>query len=817
MEITPYQSNIIAANYIKPPKYDLGLELKVLQHKQNKYDINFDHLQKLKSKALNINFLNKQASGYIDQYNKEIDTNFDSYKGQFGDLSDSNLVSKYTDMFKNFTNPALVGLYRKESQYRDTLKDINKRSKSKDPKKAGYHRINELVYRSDLSKYSTQDMDVAMDYSVPEFVPYVDVNKLIADAIDNVPESTRKTISINTKTGEKVTKIIKGKDQASVNTIISGIISENMPQVGINSKYNLLAKYNSPDSKIDLLQRVNQVNQGKRDLVQVEIDKLNNSGATKDQEFYDSLQILQNKKTSNKIYDLNSFEEGDILDVITDNFVSNLISGSVSAYAPQSTEVDSELDEVYRFKKELGLKWAKFNLDKELSLEDLAIKKETLDIKKYEAGLPNSINKAAQQVNAEYPLVSSGQTTDLTTEDITSNGLTPEEYFVDPLWDHIQEVKTASHEFKNGNLNLKDSPILEKYKKELGKLNSKIVLVNGVHQIDQRTTKEKSRAAQLEYFIKDPNLTSEEAINKLKDNPNFFKGIDGLDQNTDILAYKEALVDIQLRDKENRNLKDISTKEILEQAELVKQDSRSAAYRSLEDNRNNLQTYEQFFKNWDNKSEKEQKQEILALANNESNIFRKNLWSGNYTELGGTNKTTKGNTSIVRRLLNDKQLLTGKSDLNVASLENEDFKSIVMLKNGLAKVTFSDRLFTKTNLKNRDGEFKVEMQTSGSIPEVQKITPENNELWIEVKKNDGFKNISELIYSSNPNHTYTYRENGKATDITYKIGRLDAGYKIYITHPGGSEMLPLPLGESDSKIHSRIHDAIQKQRNNGSR
>lgn len=217
-----YGYQIIQPNY-QPDLVDTDLVAKVLMAKQMQYDTAFKNLSDLKSKALNIRFLNKKSQSEVDRMNEDIDN---SFKGDMGDLSNPENLRKYYGAFERFTKDTrLINRYRQDAKYQQELVTVEQKRTAKDPKKAGFHNVNYANYLARLGDYINADLDsVASEgLTVKPYTDYVDYSKDITEAMKAVP--IKKFSETTLKNGYLETKNYEGRDPDEVRRVINDMMS----------------------------------------------------------------------------------------------------------------------------------------------------------------------------------------------------------------------------------------------------------------------------------------------------------------------------------------------------------------------------------------------------------------------------------------------------------------------------------------------------------------------------------------------------------------------------------------------------------------
>lgn len=785
--------------YIKPPKYNLDLELKVLQHKQNTYDANYKHIQGLKQQALNIKFINKEAASKIDEFNKRIAENLD---GDYGDLSDSSIANKYVDIFKEFNQTNLVGLYRKEADYRNTLQHINKLKKSKDPMKAGYSKIHEAVYRADLNKYATQSMDDAKDTSVDGYVPFINVAEIFQEASLKVPETETITEQTDPSTGQKFTTIVKGRDQKAVQEILGSLGQQYSDQFKVQSKYQFMAGQASPEFLTQLHTKYNNRIQGARNKVDKAIDDLNKHyrDKEKDDTYYNTAQQLQSTKESFKVLgDITQVKEEQWQDILRQQIGQELINDSTQAYAPQSISQTSDIDPVFKFTKTFSLQAANFDLKKSMF--------------QYEMGQDAIANQLARD-KFELDVAKEGlklKDGELVSSDPTAGG-------IDTSYDinNPDELKLASTHIKKqafnyqvaswnpnkGSLKFENTQYYKDLEDKKNNLFSKInQLEQPLSQMPGRVyvpltenqrielNELKKQYTEIDSRLKTPNLTYSHLLEEKVKNPRAFNNDPNLRDNPYIIAANEVIRDAEM---EGITL----TPDLLkERIETTVKDSKSRAFSKqleLEDTKILNESLQEQIENSSLDDQKVINKMIDSAIRSGDATMR--LYTGKVFNLQlPDGATTSQKARISQDQLNAKNILvdntlTGTFDVN--GISPKDLAQYKKFEGGAIKMTFSDEFF-----KGKDEEeFTIQMKAGVSgLPE-QVTFDKNNRTVIFYDKD-----FSPAKVLSKANFKFTGRKHYDKVN-----GEVNPNVYYQIKSPD------LSNGHNEYRVHINVNGQVKK-------
>lgn len=805
MRISPYQRRIASFNYIKPPKYNLELELQVLQHKQNTYDKNYKFLQGLKAQALNIQFINEEAKGKVDQFNNDISKTFDELDGNFGDLSNNNLAERYIDMFDKFQKTDLVGLYKKETEYVNSLKDINKRKKSKKPGEAGYNPMNEMVYRSDLQEYAALSMEDAKDATVDSYVPYANIGKLQEEALLKVPE-TETEYETTDADGLKTTVNIKGRDPLTSAKISRRINAENAAQLKVQAKYLYISGVlNDPEVLNSQLTQYNNQVLAQRNTLLAQRADLNTryTGQEKDEAYHNFNQQIENGLASLKTYGLDDLDEDKTIGIISNNLSSEITEAAVSAYAPQSKSVTTDIDPMFKFEKEFSIKTANLLLSQEKFQHQVnqdaienQFSKLDLELKGLKIGKDGSLLTGKDTDG----FISSYATKDGTTV------YTPEEVKMlnEKLTDEVRTVMIQHHSFDKGSLKLEGTKYAEalKVKKQeiQGELNkmryaqeSPLYYMTSDAPTDAKELLE--QLAHIDDLISKP-LTKDIILDKLIDNPSTFSQDPMLSSNVDVLAYNEAIIDLTTGN--NKTSKDLVKADIEKRAKELKEDPNSdTSLRQVELDRYYKVFTEQLGKidvNSDNFNT-----QVEGLLKNPN--LKHDLYAGKRIDLQGKTDVDKYHQSIAKNMLVDNVIVGENTTLNVSGLNPSDLASIELYENGQTKIVLDDAFLQKQKKAERD--ISIEVKDSEGLPHVVKLSPVNNQIIFfrdRVNVLDELANSADFINRSKV-HKYG--------DYNYTLATTGQGTtKINITRPDGTTK-SVRLNASKYKSHLDLQTAAE--------
>lgn len=187
LSISAYDNPNGYQSQIKLPEYNWDAITHVLQHKQAQFDQGVAQLNNLKSTALNINFINSERRGEVDQLNKDLQNKFSSLNGEYGDLSDAKTYNNYLSWFDGFSkNTDLIQAYHVDKQWQTENSKLEYSKNASNKFKSGYSPINEYVFKNKLNDYANSTKG-----NTPQFSPYTPyVNKI--DEITQIYKSLPK-------------------------------------------------------------------------------------------------------------------------------------------------------------------------------------------------------------------------------------------------------------------------------------------------------------------------------------------------------------------------------------------------------------------------------------------------------------------------------------------------------------------------------------------------------------------------------------------------------------------------------------------------
>lgn len=787
-KISPYMKQIPRFGYIKPPKYNLELELQVLQHKQSTYNRNYKHLQNLKAEALNIQFINKEAKGKIDSFNEEISNNFDTLNGDFGDLSDNNLAQRYNQMFTKFQDEDLVSLYKKESTYDATLKDINKRKKAKKPGEAGYHIMNEMVYRLDLEKYSKLSLEDARNATVDSYVPYVDIGKMQQEALLKIPEIETEWEETDSATGQKTITKLKGRDQKAAAQISQQINRDNYAQYKVQAKYLYASgALESPEVLQGQLTQYNNSILGQRQALDNQREKLNLSykDKKKDDEYYTRNQQIENKKAALKTYNLEDLDEDQMIGIISNNLSSEVIQGSVRAFAPQSKSVTTELDSVYKFGREFALASAKFQHQQDQDEISNTLAKAELQLKGLKIAQDGKIVSATGKTGDFIGAVPTTEATSVFTPDQIKN-------YTDALTSEATNIIIGNHDFDKGSLKLEGTVFLDSKYNEIIKFHDELVATDplytgspggSVQSITSKQDREKmSRLIKSYELSKD--LTKEKLINQLIENPKVITSDPKLAGNADVLAYREAIADLQ----RGGSRKTLLPEDIEKEAQKIKEDPQSDY--SLQ-----KQKLERYYAVFEKElgaidiNDEYLDSRIKEMFNNPNT--RHHLFTGETVDLQGTTDKDKLNQATAKNLLTNSLVQGEATTLNIGGLKPSDLAQVQYHENGQTTIVFDDTFIQKA--KKADRPLIVEVKNREGIPVPVNISESGQVTFFNKKSyilDDYLKSIDSL--DSTKEHI--------VGDYKYTVNEpIHGRIKVHITRPDGSTFIERVDANANSK------------------
>lgn len=245
MQVSPYQPDIIHHNY-QPFEWNLDLVSKVLAAKEQQYEQNYQGLNNLRKTALSINFLNKGEQSKVDQFNQKVDQLFSS---EMGDLSDPNIVSKYTTIFKDLASqPNLMNRYREDLRWQNELKTIQELKSKADPKKAGYFPVNEAAWLHKLNNYASSNLDVESP-SFESYTPYVDRMPRIINGIKSL-KPRKQIVDTPDGRGNIIRTVTEGYDPAELNSVISLALNDASSQLQVEAYYRYLTGGDNKDNEL---------------------------------------------------------------------------------------------------------------------------------------------------------------------------------------------------------------------------------------------------------------------------------------------------------------------------------------------------------------------------------------------------------------------------------------------------------------------------------------------------------------------------------------------------------------------------------------
>ena len=384
MTISPYQTDIIRPNY-KPFKNNLELISKVLDYKQKTFDSNYKSLQSLKQQALNIDFLNKDRQGQINDYNKRINDHFTKFN-DLGDLSNSKVLTGHMDIFNELSGRTdLINDYKHDRRIRTEMSEVQKKANSKNPLKEGFHQMNWEVYRHGVEEYVNSTGELP---NVDKYVNYIDYNKGAREVALDVAEEEI-TRFHNDGKGNLIEVTTKQRDPEKVKRAISTYLGTHAQgQLGIEAKWKHLRNKNDISYVTQLLNDSQEQLITQKENLQSQIKQLGNDLTPENLSTKEALQgeIIKIDKQLHQA--LEDIDDDTLVSRLSSLHSNNVLGQLTNAFSYKNVSEKLKLDPVWakvetlkREDKRIGISLA--NLD--LAQQKFELDKQEFGLKKVKA------------------------------------------------------------------------------------------------------------------------------------------------------------------------------------------------------------------------------------------------------------------------------------------------------------------------------------------------------------------------------------------------------------------------------------------------
>jgi hypothetical protein len=229
---------------------DFSFLSNIAQKRGQKDEQAYQYLDSLKSKALNIQFLQPEARKKVEGYNKEITDFFTSKDLNKIDLADFKTTNSYAKIFdKIATDSQLLNNYDTDKQMQAVMKTYQEAAKN--PSKTGYNESNHNVWNNEiLTPYMQEtDLNKTATYNPGSFSAYYDYHKDLNTFKGQIHFDGNKFEIADGKGGKQVVDV-QGISANKVYKFLNGAL----PQQAINqmiteAKSNFYNHYNSiPES-----------------------------------------------------------------------------------------------------------------------------------------------------------------------------------------------------------------------------------------------------------------------------------------------------------------------------------------------------------------------------------------------------------------------------------------------------------------------------------------------------------------------------------------------------------------------------------------
>lgn len=381
----------------QPWQYNFGLIGDVLASKQNQFDTAFLGIQKLRKEALSIQFLNNKEQEKVDSFNQKVGQFFDNVS-DYGDLSDSGLLAQYTSLFNEIgSDKNMIQRYRKDSQLRQGLMEVEEKRNADDPFKAGYHPINHANYMRRLEKYRSADLDKG-DVEVAPYTNYVDINTEVQKLVRQIPQK-KFVRDRQMGNGYIERRTYAGRDPNQVRNVVAQYLQGNgSAQLREQAEYYYNNSVQTPEDQQFLYgQHQSRINEGIRQY-DAEIQRLEGQmvGMTGDELTQTSQQLAQMQEARANLttqqmsfHEFASQSDEEHISQMYGLEVRDSIAGLTDAYGGYAESVTYEPDRAF-------LALQNYNLDVEKYRTDTAFKQQelTLDQQKIQAEI-QAANAAA--------------------------------------------------------------------------------------------------------------------------------------------------------------------------------------------------------------------------------------------------------------------------------------------------------------------------------------------------------------------------------------------------------------------------------------
>lgn len=358
---------------------------KVLLTKQSEFNSAYAGLSELKKQSLGIQFINAKEQSKIDNFNKEVDNVFS--KGEFGDLSDARVSTKYYNLFDKIgSDPALIQRYRQDAAYQKQLRDVEMKRNAKDPAKAGFGSINYQNFLSRLGDYAKMDLDSpeAQGYVVSPYTDYVDINKELGERIKQVPIQKFEVPEV--KNGYIVTKTYTGRDPEAVKAAVQDYMgSRGAAQLKEEAEYTFRQSKNNKDFQSAIYAdhvayntRAQQQISSEIDKVQADLKSAQASGNTDKIQELAAQQARLEDAFSKLNVDMKSPDEffsrsqDEIVNDLSSIALQDVVGHSSSAYGGYAISTKIAPDQAYLSFKQMEQRATEFQISKTLEQQKMA-------------------------------------------------------------------------------------------------------------------------------------------------------------------------------------------------------------------------------------------------------------------------------------------------------------------------------------------------------------------------------------------------------------------------------------------------------------
>lgn len=362
-------------------EYNFDLIAGVLTTKQNQFDTAYAGIQKLKRESLNIQFINQKEQGKIDAFNDKIN-NFFNGINDLGDLSQSNITSRYTGLFNEIgQDTTLISRYRQDSEYKKELAKIEEKKNSDDPKKAGFSSMYYDNYLRRLGRYAEADLDKE-NVTVRPYTNYVDIVEGSVKAIKMVPiEKFRRDRQLGNGYIERRDYVGRNKEK------VSGVLQQYMqtdgaPHLLEQAEYHFNNSITSDEDKAfvyqDFTRRVQEgITSGEAQLQQLKDQMVGKTGQELEQAVAQVAQLedqMANLRSQEMSYDqFYQREDGEIISSLYGMQMTDFVGDMAESYGGYAESVTYEPDRAFLALQQYDLANRKFEVDTQFKQQELAL------------------------------------------------------------------------------------------------------------------------------------------------------------------------------------------------------------------------------------------------------------------------------------------------------------------------------------------------------------------------------------------------------------------------------------------------------------